>query len=335
MILRDAVLSLLLILGMLGPAAPGRADSFGRPDAGAPIIAAPKTVSPSLVPKPVRVVFGRILAMQRDLNAALRRDLDDARTGRSWHAEAAIILISFAYGVLHAIGPGHGKLVVGAYFLSRRARILQGLAMSSAAALVQALSAILLVGGLVVILRLSARQVLDHADSLEMASYALIAIVGISMIRNVATRRVCCDLAQVPDHHHDHGHEGHAHDHGDDHLVPARSWPGVLATGAAVGVRPCSGAILVLLFTLANGIFPVGILATLAMAAGVAITVSAVSLTTLGVQRSVAPLAGFFTPGARDRLTRAIAYGGGILITAFGLIQVAALWSGALAPSLG
>ena len=329
-----------MIFGICGQTVPGVADTFGRPDGGTPATTALTTASPSIVPKPVRAIFGQILMAQRGLNAALRGDLRDIRSGGSWRAEAVIILISFGYGVLHAIGPGHGKFVVGAYFLSRRARVAQGLAMSTAAAFIQALTAILLVGGLVVVLRLSAHQVLDHADTLEAVSYALITVVGISMIWNVATRRVCCAAAESPGHPHDHDHhgeDGHAHDGppagGDS--VPTRGWLGVLATGAAVGVRPCSGAILVLLFTLANAIFPVGILATFAMAVGVAITVSAVSLATLGVRHALVPAASFLSAGARERVTRAMAYGGAILITAFGLLQIVALWSSALSPSLG
>jgi len=215
--------------------------------------------------------------------------------------------------------------------------------MSASAAFVQALSAILWVGGLMVILRISASQILGHAGDVEIASYGLIALIGLSMIHNVATRRVCCDLADEPSH--DHHHDDH-HDHGHDHAhspsrmpvvakTGTREWLTILGTGAAVGLRPCSGAILVLLFTLANAIFPVGILAVLAMGLGVAMTVSIVSLTTLGARRLAPMMARGLGTAARDRMSRFMAYGGAVLITIFGLAQMIGLWSGVFTPTFG
>jgi nickel/cobalt transporter (NicO) family protein len=306
--MRKLIVLILIFVTFAGWFSPAYADSFGRPD-GADQAAVASTAAPAiLMPKPVRLFFSDILAAQRRLNTALRRDLSDVKSGGSWRAEAAIILISFAYGVLHAIGPGHGKFVVSAYILSRRARIVQGLAMSATAACVQALSAIGLVGSLVVVLHIGARQVLNHADLLELVSYASITIVGLSMIWGVATHRTCCATAAPLDHdHHDH----HNHDHGNDDGYGAhhadredassrRGWLALLATGAAVGVRPCAGAILVLLFTLANAIFPLGIVATLAMGLGVAITVSAVSLMTVGLRHAVADRAALLDARARS-----------------------------------
>ena len=327
--------AILLVVILSASVSAASADGFGRPDGGTPIPAAAAPDHAFVMPKPIRLVFGDVLAAQRALNTELRTELGQVKTGTSWRPAAVIVLISFLYGVLHAIGPGHGKFVVGGYLLTRRARIVHGLAMSGSAALVQALSAIAWVGGLVVILRISASQVLSHAGVIEMASYGLIAAVGLSMLWNLATKRVCCDLAHAPGHDHDHDH-GHDH-HDTDAAHPRtelREWLKILGTGAAVGLRPCSGAILVLLFTLANAIFPVGILAALAMGVGVAITVSVVSLTSLGAQRLVPILAGGGAAG-RARISRVIAYGGASLITIFGLSQIAALWSGMLMPAFG
>jgi ABC-type nickel/cobalt efflux system permease component RcnA len=321
---------LIVLLLATAAAQPALADAFGRPDDGAALPAV--SHSAIAVPRPVQTVFAGILAAQRALNGELRAELSQVRTGQSWRPAAMIVAISFLYGVLHAIGPGHGKFVIGGYFLTRRARIIHGLAMSGTAAMVQALSAIVWVGGLVVLLRISAAQVLSHAAAVEMTSYALIALLGLSMLWNVATRRACCAHGDDPghDHHHDHHHD---HDH-DQPATGAREWVRILGIAAAVGLRPCSGAILVLLFTLANAIFPVGILATLAMGLGVAITVSLVSLTTLGARRLAPALAGA-GGAARERLSRIFAYGGAVLITAFGLLQVFALWSGLVTPAFG
>src|SRR3546814_6975127 len=78
--------------------------------------------------------------------ARLRAALAAARDGTSWRPAFAIVLLSFLYGVFHAVGPGHGKAVLGSYFLTRRAQVLHGLGASFLSAAVQAVSAIVLVG---------------------------------------------------------------------------------------------------------------------------------------------------------------------------------------------
>ncbi len=330
------------------------ADYFGRPDA-APGAAAPSApqgpdglpVLPQAtvaLPAPLRAALGGVVAMQSRLNGELRRHLRAARDDRSVRPAAAIVLFSFLYGVFHAIGPGHGKLVVGSYFLTRRARLWHGLSMSLAAALVQAGSAIVLVGGLAALFDIGSRTILDHAAWLESVSYAVIAALGVWMAWGVLSGRVCCDHDGA--HHQAHGHAADcdcAHHHGQapepgpgsgERLSRRAEWWRVLSTGAAVGLRPCSGAILVLLFTLANGIFAVGVVATFAMALGVALTVAAVSLGTLGLNRWLSRL-GRGEHGVAQSARKLAALTGALLITAFGLLQLLAIWMGLIVPMAG
>ncbi len=344
---------LLVLLAVLFAAPAWAADYFGRPDDGpgavAPPARRPADALPFLpsaaaaLPAPLRAALGGLVAMQSRLNEQLRGHLRAARDDRSARPAAAIVLFSFLYGVFHAIGPGHGKLVVGSYFLTRRARLLHGLSMSAAAAFVQACSAILLVGVLAALFDIGTRAILDHAALLEGVSYAAIAALGLWMGWGVISGRICCDHDHGGGHGHAHDHGercGHDHDHDHDHGQEAGTasrraeWGHVLSTGAAVGLRPCSGAILVLLFTLANDIFLVGVIATFAMAVGVAITVAAVSLGTLGVNRWLS------RPGDGDRplagrARKLAALGGAVLITAFGLLQLLGIWLGVITPMAG
>jgi ABC-type nickel/cobalt efflux system permease component RcnA len=293
------------------------------------------------LPAPLKVVVARVTEVQSQLNAALRVQLRLAREGASWRPAFAIVAISFLYGVFHAVGPGHGKVVVGSYFLTRRARVLHGLAMSGSAALVQSLSAIVLVSLLTVVLELGASQILAQAAALEEVSYGAITLLGLWMAWGVLTRRTCCDHGEEAGHVHgpDCQHDHHDHEHHHDHAPAALSTPRgellrVLGTGAAVGLRPCSGAILVLLFTLANDIYPIGILATFAMGLGVAITVSAVSLGTLGLHRSLSRW-GEGQAALAGRLRQGAALAGSLVITVFGLLQLIGIWSGLIIPMAG
>jgi nickel/cobalt exporter len=110
------------------------------------------------------------------------------------------------------------------------------------------------------------------------------------------------------DHHHHHGHDhhhhGHGHDHYDDHdhhghshgpepkdLAGPGGWQRGLAAIVAVGLRPCSGAILVLVFALAQGLFWAGIVATFIMGLGTAITVAAIATLAVGAKGLAASFA--------------------------------------------
>lgn len=228
------------------------------------------------LPEPLRSLAEWGFALQRGLNGEMRRQLVLMQdSGVSWEPLAAIILAAFLYGIFHAIGPGHGKVVIGSWFASRRARITYGLAACALSALVQAASAIAAVGLLAGALSLAPRDVLAQAAWLETGSYALITLMGVWMLVQALRGRQACGH----DHHDHHQHGPHC-THA--HHAPDRS---LWAMAAAVGFRPCSGAILVLLFTLANGLFWVGIVATLAMAVGVTITVSGIGLSALGLNR--------------------------------------------------
>jgi nickel/cobalt exporter len=353
LMLRRLLAPLALLLLLLATQA-GAADYFGRPDPGPNATASQvdNRPPPSItLPAPLRAVLGEAVAMQSRLNAELRGHLRAARDDRSGGmggAAVAIVLFSFLYGVLHAIGPGHGKLVVGSYFLTRQARLLHGLSMSLSAAMAQAFSAIVLVGVLAALFDVSTRRILDHAAMLESISYAAIAALGLWMGWGVISGRVCCDA-----HGHEHEQHGtccdgghshmdvHGHDHGHDHghvhgTTKSRraDWWHVLSTGAAVGLRPCSGAILVLLFTLANGIFAVGVIATFAMALGVAATVALVSLGTLGLNRWLSRI-GDDGRGWAMRVRKLATLGGALLITAFGLLQLLGIWAGVVTPMAG
>jgi ABC-type nickel/cobalt efflux system permease component RcnA len=333
------VLAALAALACLAPASAGAADLFGKPTEQSGDRPTATTVDQLPLPAFLRPIVATAAAWQTKMNAAMRAQLLAARSGASIRPALIIVLFAFLYGVAHAVGPGHGKVVVGSYFLTNRARIAQGLAMSGVAALVQAISAVVLVGLLAVLFDTSSSAILDRAADIEIASYGAIAAIGLWMAWGILSGR---------EHDHGHGHgdaDGHGHGHEDHSHAPthgqprqrqrgAKSWRRLLLTGAAVGLRPCSGAILVLLFSLANGIFGIGVVATFAMAAGVAIAVSTVSLAALALHRS----AGAAGRPAREFAARGYSVAaliGALMITVFGVAELVGVWTGVLSPSAG
>jgi len=227
-----------------------------------------------MLPEPLRSLAEWGFALQRSLTADMREQLVLIRDGGGWEPMAAIIFAAFLYGVFHAIGPGHGKVVIGSWFATRRARVAHGLAACFLSAMVQGLSAIAAVLLLAGAFALAPRQVMAQAAWLEAGSYALITAMGAWMLIRSLRGQASCG--------HDHSCCGHDHHHHHHETEDKRT---LWAMAAAVGFRPCSGAILVLLFCLANSMIWVGIAATFAMALGVGLTVSGIGLSALGLNR--------------------------------------------------
>jgi nickel/cobalt transporter (NicO) family protein len=214
-----------------------------------------------------------------------------------------MILLAFAYGVFHAGGPGHGKAVISAYLIANEQALKRGILLSSAAALLQALVAMGIVLTAALILHATAIGMTRLADHVEVISFMAIALFGLVLTWRkaapvaafVAVERQAIDRpyfhthghAYAHPHSHAHAHPVHGHDAHDgcSHHVPAElvqsqsfRWRDAGPVVLAAGSRPCSGAIIILVFALSQGILGSGIAAVFAMAAGVAITVSALAI---------------------------------------------------------
>jgi ABC-type nickel/cobalt efflux system permease component RcnA len=259
-----------------------------------------------------REAITRVVGVQRSLNAALSEQVRAIRSGAGTLPAAMLFLFSFLYGVFHALGPGHGKIVTTAYLATRNARLGHALLMSGANALAQSLTAIVLVGAFAVALDLGGMWILGKTLLLEQFSYGMIAAVG-AWIAFAGVR-------------------GQAHSHGGTGAPPNQpSRRELLSMAVAVGIRPCTGAILVLLFTLASGVFWAGILATLIMGAGVALTLAVMGVATVGVRMAATAWIPEHSLLARAG-GRALQIAAGLLLLATGLLL---LWAALERGSLG
>lgn len=233
-------------------------------------------------------LFATIQQQQRELQRGLAKAVHAVNDEGSIGALASLLGLAFLYGVFHAAGPGHGKAVIATYLMSNESALRRGVALSFLSAAAQGVTAVCAVGLLAVVLGFVSKEVAGVMEVLEDVSYAMIAAIGVYLI--VQTVRSILAGRDLHEAAHDHAHHDHAHDHGHDHhhhhahdhlhVVPAnvRSWREGVAVVAAIGLRPCSGAVLVLLFALAQGMFFVGALATAAISLGTAITVAALAV---------------------------------------------------------
>ena len=235
-------------------------------------------------------VAGLILAWQSKFHAELHAAVRALKTDPS--AFFALAAASFAYGVFHAAGPGHGKAVLASYMLANETALRRGLLLAALAALLQGLVAIAVVGAAAMFFRATANQMSDATHFIELASYAAIAALGarLAWVKGHAlsaalrmpaiaptARGFVCEAIDDPTHVHD-ATCRHAPD--PSTLGGAKfRLADAAATVVAAGLRPCSGAILVLVFTLSQGLFAAGAGAVIAMSAGTAITTGALAAT--------------------------------------------------------
>jgi len=293
-------------------------------------VGVPETTAP-ITSGPLAGFFGYVAAKQ----AAFYQALTGA-VGRLKQDGTAIWLLaglSFAYGVFHAAGPGHGKAVISAYVLANEETAKRGVLLAFAAAFVQALSAIILISVAALILGLTSMAITQTTRGIEIASYILVTMLGlwlvwIKIIKPAMRRSRTREADQLGHDHSGHGHDGHSHE-GHSH-VPASAalnepltmnsaWSAVLA----VGVRPCTGALVVLVFAMSQGLYLAGILSTLVMAAGTGLTVAVLATLAVSAKGLALRLVGGSTIWA-DRFHRLIEAGGAVMVLGLGLILLTA-----------
>jgi nickel/cobalt transporter (NicO) family protein len=298
-------------------------------------------------------IFGWVLRTQQSLQRDLATGVKSLKGDHALAGAVMLAALSFIYGVVHAVGPGHGKTIISSYVVANEETVRRGVVISFIAAGLQALTAIVLVGTLAFALNASGLQINAWSNQLEMVSYALIALVGawllttqlIAIFRRWQAQRDAAGHAGHDHHHgkhdhynhsphgHNHEHEHH-HDHGHaegeacHHIVDARelagtfSWRKILAVVFSVGVRPCTGAILVLVFALTQGVFWAGVAATFAMAIGTGITVATLATLALG-SRELALRLGGRSGAFANAVWTICSLGGSALILLFGATMFA------------
>ncbi|MGF1702769.1 nickel/cobalt transporter [Photobacterium makurazakiensis] len=206
---------------------------------------------------------------------------------------------SFLYGVLHALGPGHGKVIVTTYLATQPTKVKTSLMLTLMSAVCQALVAVALVSVLLWGFNASMREVNSQAVKFMTISSALVSILG-GMIcwRAFKGFRRSIAASKKLGYGHD-NHEHHDHNHSDEcgcghrHVAPPekvdnaktlREYAGVIMS---IGLRPCTGAIMVLLFANMVGLYWMGVVSALVMSLGTALTTSVLALLTLSGKRIV------------------------------------------------
>jgi len=227
-----------------------------------------------------------IRTQQRALNRKLAKSVRELKRNGSPSAAYTLILASLLYGFFHAAGPGHGKAVISGYLLASRQTIRRGIMLAFAASFLQAISAIIIVMVLVLVLKATGARISEAIGGVTRVSYGLIVLAGLGVLWTTlrTSSQGACQA---------HTHEkvcstcGHAHMPDPDQLEKVTSLKTMAAIIFAVGIRPCTGAVLMLILAFTHGILMAGLVATFAMSLGTAITVSILAALTLGVKQGL------------------------------------------------
>ncbi|MCR9150564.1 MAG: hypothetical protein NXH83_10345 [Rhodobacteraceae bacterium] len=226
-----------------------------------------------------RILAAEAAAAQREAQNAMAGALRALKAGEP-AALATLIALAFGYGVAHAAGPGHGKLVVGAYGIAGRVRPARLAGVALAASLAQATVAVVLVYAGVLVFDLTRAQLGAMADRWMMQASALaIGAIGLWLALRGMRRLWQARSRAGHDDGHVHG-PGCGHAHGPDPAAVARaaSPRELAAVIAAVAIRPCTGALFLLVLTWRMGIDAAGIAGAYAMGLGTAVVTVAAAL---------------------------------------------------------
>lgn len=250
-------------------------------------------------PSALNTMLRHIAAAQKDIRSRMVSLSANMKTNPFGSSFWLFMGFAFAYGVVHALGPGHGKVVIFSYLTGRSRDLLFGLVTGSALAVIHVLSAVM-----VILVFLALHGQASHTEFervmgwTELSCYALIAAIGTGLAASSLKRIMG---RSKPDENKTQTTKG-------------------LGVALAAGLIPCPGAAIILLFSLSIGIFAQGLMAMSALAAGMALTISGVALLAVIGNRSLPTLAA----GKKRFLERAysaLTIAGALVMAAFGTMM--------------
>ncbi len=296
-----------------------------------------------------------IVAFQRRANAEVARHMNAIDSGKSLGAFFLGLAIAFVYGVFHAFGPGHGKFIIVSYFLGRDAQIGRGVVMAIQVAIVHVIAAIAIVWLADITLRAGFGIGLAEVPGVRAASFLIIAAIGLYMLYQAFRAALGYIDPSAVGHGHSHAQEGHAQDHGHAHheehghshahshghghnenhghahahghgqaSEASKVESGLMAVAA--GIVPCPGAVLIMLYAVANDMIYPGFLLVAAMSLGIGLTICSLGVGAILARQTALRLVEGGGTGSSGALVvrHGFNFGGGIIVTLIGLVSFVA-----------
>ncbi|WGE90058.1 nickel/cobalt transporter [Actinobacillus arthritidis] len=285
----------------------------------------------------------KVMEWQRAFNQQLSGSLS-ALAENSRQAGITLIVISFLYGVFHAVGPGHGKFILTSYLSLEKTELRQAMNISLLSALVQGLVAVCLVSIIIVMFTLSRHYFNLTLKWIERGSFLLMILFGfywcINAIRalrpkvksipkisritavNLQKNDKITPLVQPSLHiHAEHCGCGHQHLPSAEQMQRLNDWKSKWLIIMSIGARPCSGAILVLFLAYTLDLYWWGVLAALVMAIGTGMTLSLLAwLVLLARNKAIGLSSWYFSTQTNQYFSLGLRVCAGIALMILGMI---------------
>jgi ABC-type nickel/cobalt efflux system permease component RcnA len=232
---------------------------------------------------------------QREFQNAMARALRALRDGDP-QALTTLLVVCFTYGFFHAVGPGHGKVLIGGYGVGRRIGLLRLSSIALMSSLAQSLSAVALVYAGVFLLNWSSKQMVNITENIMApVSYGAIALIGVWLLWRGG--RGFWRLSKPSHSSHQHADGtcnscGHRHGPTPDEIAQLNSWRDTLILIGGIAIRPCTGALFLLVLTWRMDIQMAGILGALVMGLGTGSVTVAVAIASVTFRKSALMSAG-------------------------------------------
>ncbi|MCK4831063.1 hypothetical protein KA005_85925 [bacterium] len=249
-------------------------------------------------------IFTKIALWQHKLNNELTRLTKELKTTKSKNALIPLILLSFLYGVIHAAGPGHGKTISFSYFLSGRSQVRKGILLGNLISFLHTLSAVLIVLGIYFIFRKSYLSSFETvSQKLKIVSFSLVVLIGMVLL-----------ISSLLSLRQNHLQRGEA-----ERAINWLDHKGIVPIAIAVGVVPCPGVVIIMLFSLSQNLLAIGLMLSFFMALGMGMTISFAGVLSIVGQEG---LLRCFSGRNKARIygQRALSVFGSLLIVLFGMI---------------
>ena len=259
-----------------------------------------------------------LIEFQRQANAEISTHMNAIESGEDMGAFFLGLTIAFIYGIVHSFGPGHGKFIIVSYFMGREVRIARGMVMAAQVAIVHVISAVIIVWLADVVLKAGFGIGLADIPGVRAGSFLIIAGIGIYMLYQAVRASLGYGSGEEGGHGHSHGGgQGHGHSHG------GSMEGGILAFAA--GVVPCPGAVLIMLYAVANDMIYPGFILVGAMSLGIGLTVCALGVgAIIARQTAVRMMESSVGGGGVNVLRHTFNYAGATIVTVIGLVSFVA-----------
>ena len=214
--------------------------------------------------------YAWVIDEQRNFQNQMAASLRALRSGQPG-AVATLLGVCFIYGFIHAAGPGHGKLLIGGYGIAVRMTMLRLSGIALLSSLAQGASAVTLVYMGIQVLDLKRTQMIDSAEDIfAPAGHAAIALLGVWLIIRGMHRYWRTRGSHSDTHSQACENCGHRHGPSVQEAENVHSLRDLIVLVSAIAIRPCTGALFLLILTWQLDVFAAGVAGTFAMALGTA-----------------------------------------------------------------